>query len=175
MDVIINDLLLLAELGEVDLTLDGEVNLSQIVTDHFADLGMHQPDRKIKINVKPAIITNGNAEYLERLVANIKSNILRHTGTDVEVRVSLERRGDEIVLEVDDAGPGLSPSMYQRSMADFQRFDRSRSPDGGGFGLGLSIIASIVQRHSGRLELSRSSLGGLLTRVVLPTQLTNKN
>ena len=175
MDVIINDLLLLAELGEVDLTLHGEVDLSQIVIDHFADLGMHQPDRKISINVKPAIIANGNAEYLERLVANIKSNILRHTGSEVEVRVSLEQLGDKIVLEVDDAGPGLTPSMYQRSMTEFQRFDRSRSPDGGGFGLGLSIIASIVQRHSGVLQFSKSSLGGLLTRVVLPTQLTNRN
>lgn len=168
MDVIINDLLLLAELGEVDLTLDGEVDLSQIVIDHFADLGMHQPDRIISINVKPAIIANGNAEYLERLVANIKSNILRHTGPEVEVRVSLEQLGDEIVLEVDDAGSGLSPSMYQRSTAEFQRFDRSRSPEDGGFGLGLSIIASIVQRHSGVLEFSPSSLGGLRTRVVLP-------
>ena len=168
MDVIINDLLLLAELGEVDLTLDDEVDLSQKVTDHFADLGMHQPDRNITIIVEPSVIVKGNAEYLERLVANIKSNILRHTGSDVAVRVSLEQRGDEIVFEVNDAGPGLSPSMYQRSTAAFQRFDRSRSPDGGGFGLGLSIIASIVQRHSGRLELSPSSLGGLLTRVVLP-------
>lgn len=168
MDVIINDLLLLAELGEVDLTLDGEVDLSQIVKDHFADLGMHQPDRTIFINVKPAIIVNGNAEYLERLVANIKSNILRHTGPEVEVRVSLEQLGDKIVLEVDDAGSGLSPSMYQRRTAEFQRFDRSRSAEDGGFGLGLSIIASIVQRHSGVLEFSPSSLGGLRTRVVLP-------
>ena len=172
MDVIINDLLLLAELGEVDLTIDDEVDLSKKVIDHFADLGMHQPDRKISISVEPAIIVKGNAEYLERLVANIKSNILQHTGSDVAVRVSLEQQGDEIVFEVHDAGPGMSASMYQRSTAAFQRFDRSRSTDGGGFGLGLSIIASIVQRYSGRLELSPSSLGGLLTRIVLPTQRT---
>lgn len=175
MDVIINDLLLLAELGEVHVALDGEVDLSRIVVDHFTDLGMHQPDRKIVINVEPSLTVHGDAAHLERLVANIKSNILRHTEPDVEVRVSLVQRDGDIVLEVNDAGPGLSPSMYQRNAAEFQRFDHSRSPDGGGFGLGLSIIASIVQRHSGTLELSPSSLGGLRTRVVLPSRSANNS
>lgn len=173
MDVIINDLLLLAELGEVDVALDDNVDLSRIVVDHFTDLRMHQSDRKITLDVESATTMTGNAGHLERLVANIKSNILRHTEPNVEVRVSLAQHDGEIVLEVADAGPGLSPSMYQRRTLEFQRFDHSRSPDGGGFGLGLSIIASIVQRHAGTLELSPSSLGGLLTRVVLPSRRTN--
>lgn len=170
MDVIINDLLLLAELGEVHVALDDEVDLSRIVIDHFTDLGMHQPDRKMIIDVEPSLIVHGNAAHLERLVANIKSNILRHTEPNVEVQVSLAQRDGDIVLEVNDAGPGLSPSMYERNAAEFQRFDHARSSDGGGFGLGLSIIASIVQRHSGTLELSPSSLGGLRTRVVVPVR-----
>lgn len=170
MDVIINDLLLLAELGEVHVALDDEVDLSRIVIDHFTDLGMHQPDRKMIIDVEPSLIVHGNAAHLERLVANIKSNILRHTEPNVEVQVSLAQRGGDIVLEVNDAGPGLSPSMYERNAAEFQRFDHARSSDGGGFGLGLSIIASIVQRHLGTLELSPSSLGGLRTRVVSPSR-----
>lgn len=168
MDIIINDLLLLAELGEVNVALDDEVDFSRIVVDHFTDLGMHQLDRKVTIDVEPSLMLRGNAAHLERLVANIKSNILRHTESDDEVRVSLAQRHGDIVLEVNDAGPGLSPTMYRRSTTEFQRFDHSRSHDGGGFGLGLSIIASIIQRHSGALELSPSALGGLRTRVVLP-------
>ncbi len=170
MDGIINDLLLLAELGEVDVTLTDEVDFSQIVVDLFADLRMHQPERKITLDVEPSVVLTGNAELLERLVANIKANILRHTEPNVEVRASLARRDGSIVLEVADAGPGLPQSMYQRSTTEFQRFDHSRSRDGGGFGLGMSIIASIVQRHSGTLEMAPSPLGGLLTCVVLPVR-----
>jgi len=170
MDVIINDLLLLAELGEIDMMLTDEVDFSQIVADHFADLRMHQPERKITLDVEPSIVLTGNAELLERLVANIKANILRHTEPNVEVRASLARRDGDIVLEVADAGPGLAQSMYQNSTTAFQRFDHSRSRDGGGFGLGMSIIASIVQRHSGTLEMAPSPLGGLLTCVVLPAR-----
>ena len=127
------------------------------------------------VNVQPSLTLQGNAAHIERLVTNIKSNILRHTDPDVDVEVSLVRRDGDIVLEVNDAGPGLAPSIYERSTTEFQRFDRSRSSDGGGFGLGLSIIASIVQRHSGTLELSPSSLGGLRTRVVLPSRSADKN
>ena len=170
MDVIINDLLLLAELGEVDVNLSDEVDFSQIVVDHFADLRMHQPERTITLEVEPSVVLTGNAELLERLVANIKANILRHTQATIAVRASLALRGDSIVLEVADAGPGLPQSMYERSTTEFQRFDHSRSRDGGGFGLGLSIIASIVQRHAGTLEMAPSQLGGLLTRVVLPAR-----
>ncbi len=170
MDLIINDLLLLAELGEVDVTLTDEVDFSQVVVDHFADLLMHQQERKVALDVEPSIVLTGNAELLERLVANIKANILRHTQPNVEVRVSLAHRGDSIVLEVADAGPGLPQSMYERSTTEFQRFDHSRSRDGGGFGLGMNIIASIVQRHCGTLVMAPSHLGGLLTRVVLPVR-----
>ncbi|MEO5975026.1 MAG: HAMP domain-containing sensor histidine kinase [Ilumatobacteraceae bacterium] len=168
MDVIINDLLLLAELGEVHIPIDDHVDFSRIVADHFTDLKMQQAERKVIISVEPILTVMGNAAHLERLVTNIKSNILRHTGPDTEVHVSLAQVDENIVLEVDDAGPGLPLSVYERSTAEFQRFDHARSQDGGGFGLGLSIIASIVHLHGGTLELSPSSLGGLRTRVVLP-------
>ncbi|MFA5775083.1 MAG: ATP-binding protein [Ilumatobacteraceae bacterium] len=174
MDAIINDLLLLAELGEVHMPTEDMVDLSRIVADHFTDLKMHETGRKVTISVEPSLSTEGNAAHLERLVTNIKSNILRHTEPDVEVDVSLVKQGSDIVLEVNDAGPGLTNAMYERSTAEFQRFDHARSRDGGGFGLGLSIIASIVHHHSGTLELSPSDLGGLRTRVVLPTQQAGK-
>ncbi|MEO8364237.1 MAG: ATP-binding protein [Ilumatobacteraceae bacterium] len=175
MDLIINDLLLLAELGEEHMAFDDQVDLSRVVVDHFTDLGMHQPERKVTIDVQPSLTIEGNAAHLERLVANIKSNILRHTDQNVEVHVSLAQRDDDLVLVVDDAGPGLSPSLYQRNTTEFQRFDRSRSREGGGFGLGLSIIASIIHRHSGTLQLSPSDLGGLRTSVVLPTRQAPSN
>jgi two-component system sensor histidine kinase BaeS len=67
----------------------------------------------------------------------------------------------------DDAGPGLSAELYARSKEGFQRFDRAHSKSGGGFGLGLSILSSIVQRHNGVLSLMPSSLGGLRTQITL--------
>jgi signal transduction histidine kinase len=72
-----------------------------------------------------------------------------------------------VIIVIDDAGPGLSAELYARTKEGFQRFDRAHSKVGGGFGLGLSILSSIVRRHGGTLSLSPSPLGGLRTHITL--------
>ena len=57
---------------------------------------------------------------------------------------------------------------YNKASYEFERFDRSRSRDSGGSGLGLSIIAAIVKEHSGSISLSKSALGGLAIYIQLP-------
>ncbi|MFM8814925.1 MAG: ATP-binding protein, partial [Actinomycetes bacterium] len=93
--------------------------------------------------------------------------ILRHTPPDAEVDIILSKIDQMAVVVFDDAGPGLSTELYARTKEGFQRFDRAHSKTGGGFGLGLSIISSIVQRHGGTLSLSPSPLGGLRTHITL--------
>lgn len=168
MESIISDLLLLSEMGEVAFDLGERVDLSSIVRVFARDLIEQQPDRQIRKMVDDGIVIDGNAALIERLVANIVSNLRQHTLPTVSVDFRLSIDGDDAVLTVDDSGPGLSESMYLRATDGFQRFERHRSPDGGGFGLGLSIISSIIEAHRGTFEMKRSSLGGLCTRVTLP-------
>ncbi|TRZ74644.1 MAG: sensor histidine kinase [Actinobacteria bacterium] len=168
MDVIINDLLLLAELGEVNQDKVDVVDLSEMVTDHVRDLTAQQPQRRVSSTVATDVQVQGNSEQIERILSNLMSNIVRHTNTDADVGVSLVEQDGVAILVVDDAGPGLSPEMYARSSEGFQRFDRAHSQSGGGFGLGLSILSSIVQRHGGVLTMSHSPLGGLRTSVTIP-------
>lgn len=168
MDVIINDLLLLAELGEVNQDKVDVVDLSTMVADHVRDLVAQQPLRRVSSTVATDVRVQGNSEQIERILSNLMSNIARHTNTDADVEVSLAERDGDAILVVDDAGPGLSTEMYARSSEGFQRFDRAHSQSGGGFGLGLSILSSIVQRHGGVLTMSHSPLGGLRTTVTLP-------
>lgn len=165
---IIDDLLLLAELGEVPLAVDGGVEMSRLVDDHARDLMAQQPERPFGMNVQPGMVVRGDTGQLQRVLANVFANIARHTPGTARVEVSLVADGDHVVLVVDDAGPGLSAEMYGRPTTGFQRFDRGRSADGGGFGLGLSIIASVVNAHRGVFEMSPSPLGGLRSRISLP-------
>jgi signal transduction histidine kinase len=101
------------------------------------------------------------------MISNVISNISRHTAENAEVEIVLTHMDGNAVLIFDDAGPGLSSELYARSKEGFQRFDRAHSKSGGGFGLGLSILSSIVQRHNGVLSLTRSSLGGLRSQITL--------
>jgi signal transduction histidine kinase len=102
------------------------------------------------------------------MISNVISNISRHTAENTEVEIVLTHLDGNAIFIFDDAGPGLSAELYARSKEGFQRFDRAHSKSGGGFGLGLSILSSIVQRHGGTLSMSKSPLGGLRTQITLP-------
>lgn len=172
MATIINDLLLLAEMGEVHFDIDESVDLSPVVSVFFNDLVEQQPERSVALHIPDGVTIDGSTMLIERMVSNIVSNIRQHTPATAQVNVQLESTETSAVLTVDDAGPGLPDALYERATEGFQRFDRHRSPEGGGFGLGLSIIASIVAVHRGTLELTRSSLGGLRMQIALPTRHT---
>ncbi len=171
MSRIIDDLLLLAELDEVNHDKVDVVDLSAIVADHVQDLIAQQPQRRVSSTVATDVRVQGNRELVERILSNLMSNIARHTNADADVGVALVEQEGIAILIVDDAGPGLSTEMYARSSDGFQRFDRAHSQSGGGFGLGLSILSSIVQRHGGVLTMSQSPLGGLRTSVTIPMEI----
>ena len=163
----INDLLLLAELGEVRHQMSEVVDLSLLVSNHVRDFSEQQKNRIVKSTIASDVKVEGSSEQLSRMISNVISNISHHTPGDAEVDVVVSTIDGELNLVFDDAGPGLSAEMYTRTREGFQRFERAHSKTGGGFGLGLSILSSIVQRHGGSLSLSPSPLGGLRTHITL--------
>lgn len=171
----INDLLLLAELGEVAAHPTEEVDLSEIINEYITDMRPRQPGRPIETDVPDGIVVDGNNEHLRRLFTNILSNIARHTAPTDPMKVMLRVDGPVAILTVDDGGPGLSEELYRRTTEGFQRFDREHSSSGGGFGLGLSIMSSIVNNHGGKLTMSPSPMGGLRTTVTLPVHAIDKD
>jgi two-component system OmpR family sensor kinase len=163
----INDLLLLAELGEVKHELTDVVDLSLLAANYVRDFSEQQKSRLVKSTIASDVSIVGNSEQLSRMISNVISNISRHTAADAEVEVVLAEVDGKAIIVFDDAGPGLSAELYARTVEGFQRFDRAHSKTGGGFGLGLSILSSIVSRHGGTLSLSPSPLGGLRTHITL--------
>lgn len=183
MQGLINDLLMLAELGESKPVESGTVDLSAMVSAAVEDLKVLQPKRRVIAAIDSNLVVAGSNEYLSQLVANLFGNIRRHTPDDARVSVSLsaaEGAGSSagsgssagahggIILTVDDGGPGLPAESYARGISAFQRFDESRSRESGGSGLGMSIMAGIVRQHGGRIDLNQSPLGGLQTVIYLP-------
>jgi len=63
---------------------------------------------------------------------------------------------------------GLPPDSYGEKIQGLKRFDRSRSRETGGSGLGMSIMSAVIERHKGVLTLRKSELGGLAIEVQLP-------
>ena len=161
MENLISDLLFLAEFGDVPSQEFSTVDISQVLHSHLADFSALNGSRKIDSDIEDHHMIHGSAAHLARLMTNIFANISRHTPPDAPVRVTLKRRDDGIDLLIEDGGPGLPEGAYSEGMQSFQRFDKSRSREHGGSGLGMSIIFAIAREHSGRVTLQPSELGGL--------------
>jgi signal transduction histidine kinase len=188
MDDLIRDLLLLAELGETktDTKIMSElsvIDLSAVVATAVDDLRILQPSRPVVLSIEPNVMVLGARELILQVLANLTSNIRRHTLATDSLRVSLHIAGEHsefdgggwkavspqvAVLTFDDSGRGLPEEFYAAGINHFQRFDNSRSRESGGSGLGMSILAAIVQKHGGSVTLEKSDLGGLRTEIRLP-------
>ena len=167
MERLIHDLLLLAELGESRPTTFEEIDLTELVQAHANDFALFNQNRKIEITLEESCPVQGSREHLNRLIQNCFSNIVRHTPPDAPVSISLKSKGKKVQLVIEDGGPGLPESAYRSEIEAMNRFDPSRSRESGGSGLGMSIIAAIVQEHNGKLELRKGNLGGLAVVVEL--------
>jgi two-component system OmpR family sensor kinase len=173
MGVLVEDLLLLARLDEQRPLERKPVDLLEIASDVVHDARVVAPSRSIDLQVHTVAppVVRGDESRLRQVVHNLMTNAITHTpdGTPITVVVSTYH-GDRprAVIDVADAGPGLSEEQAARVFERFYRADTSRSRGAGGTGLGLSIVAGIVAAHGGIVTIESNHSDGAVFRVELP-------
>jgi len=175
MGSLVEDLLLLARLDEQRPSRTDPVDLAVLAGDATHDARGLAPDRKVQLvgldsgrGPEPTVVI-GDDNRLRQVVGNLVGNAVRHTpdGTPIEVAVGTE--DGLAVLEVRDHGPGLPPEHAVKVFERFYRVDASRArSQGGGSGLGLSIVTAVVTAHGGRVGVAPTPGGGATFRVELP-------
>lgn len=108
----------------------------------------------------------GDTAALRRVIGNLADNAARHAASTVAF--TLETRGDEVVLHVDDDGAGIPAGERGRVLERFVRLDEGRARDTGGSGLGLAIANEVVAAHGGSLAVAVSPMGGARLTARLP-------
>jgi two-component system OmpR family sensor kinase len=168
MSVLVEELLLLARLDEGRPPQREPVLLADLAADARDDLRTSDPSRVVRLDADEDVVVNGDEMQLRQVIANLLANARVHTpaGSAVDIRVAAD--GPLAVLEVTDHGSGLSRDDLPKVFDRFYRADQSRARDHGGAGLGLAIVASIVQSHGGRVGVSNASGAGARFRVELP-------
>ena len=101
---------------------------------------------------------HGDIDALRRVLRNLGENAARHASS--QIAIAVVERGGDVLLTVDDDGPGIPESERARVLERFVRLDEARSRDEGGSGLGLAIVDEVVRAHGGAVSISRSPLGG---------------
>jgi len=126
-------------------------------------------DVNLLCDVKGTPAVRGNPEQIERIVANLVENGVRYTEAGGQVDVACWTDRGNVVIVVSDTGIGIAPVDLQHIFERFWRAHRARRT-GEGFGLGLAIVRTLVQRHGGTIAV-RSRLGaGSEFRVTLPSE-----
>jgi two-component system, OmpR family, sensor kinase len=132
-----------------------------------------EPDRPVKAETPDRLIAVVDEARIRQVLANLLGNVREHTppATPVAVRLAPVRGG--VVLEVADAGPGMSEQDAAQAFDRFHRgADRAGGADGGpagGSGLGLSIVQAIAAAHGGQAVLESWPGQGTRVRIFLPT------
>jgi two-component system, OmpR family, sensor kinase len=147
---LVGDLLLLARADAGRITPHMPVDLSQIVTDAAAELEPVAGDHEISIDAPAGARVDGARDELHRLVLNLMENALRHTDPGTAVEATVERRNGEVILSVEDDGPGIPPEQREKV---FERFYRGSGEHSGSSGLGLSIVRAVAESHQGSVRL----------------------
>jgi signal transduction histidine kinase len=163
---ILDDILTLARLGKSGEALQKTdmAALIDSITDEFEAAGetaaFAPPTGKIIARIRPLLI--------RRAMRNLVGNAIKH-GT--EAAISLERDGANLLVHIDDRGPGIAPDQIEQMFAPFARADASRNRATGGSGLGLTIARAIARSHGGDVTLTNRPAGGLRTTLTLPAQI----
>jgi two-component system phosphate regulon sensor histidine kinase PhoR len=95
----------------------------------------------------------GDRQNLNQLVDNLVDNAIKYTPEGGQIWVRLSQEGNELLLEIQDSGIGISPQYQERVFERFYRVDKARSQSLGGTGLGLSIVRNIAERHGGKVSV----------------------
>lgn len=117
----------------------------------------------------------GNGPYLEQVFTNLVQNALDHTPAGGEVIISAKRSWSELVVSIQDSGPGIPPEHAPHLFERYYRVDSARTRATGGLGLGLAIAQTIVQAHGGAITVESASGMGSTFTVTLPVKFGGAN
>jgi len=170
---LIEDLL---DLGRIEAGFDQSMqpyHISTLIRDVVEGLrpAAEAKNQTIKLSMAPHLAPNrGNPLRLRQLIHNLIDNAIKYTPTGGEVVVEASREQEQIVLRVSDTGIGIAPADQPYV---FDKFYRSEAVVDShvGTGFGLSLVASVVERHQGRIWVKSIAGNGATFTVVLPVLL----
>ena len=171
MSKVLEDLFLLSKSDENQIALDFEsVDLKSHVEEvcKHAEIIAAEKNIKIVIAYLEGVQVYGDPVRLRQMIWNVVVNGIKYTQHDGEVKISVQDKGDGVLIIIQDNGIGISEEDLPLIFNRFYRVDKARSRQEGGTGLGLSICKFIVGVHKGSINL-KSKLGeGTKFKITLP-------
>jgi two-component system OmpR family sensor kinase len=170
MSRLVEDLLLLARLDDARPLERLPVSVDDLVERAIEAARAAEPDRLIQFEfAERPLVVEGDAGRLRQVLDNLLANVRRHTPAGASAYVSLRPAEDQVVLTVEDTGPGIAGADRELVFGRFARPDAARGEHGGA-GLGLAIVRSIVTAHGGTIGIRSAHPHGAIFEIRLPAR-----
>ncbi len=159
LNALIEEMLSYAELEQSHLTPDLEtLELGPWLESYAAAYNRRAPRIPLLLDADEALCINADERLLARALDNLVGNAQRFATSLIAVRA--HREAGRCVLHVMDDGPGIPAAERDSVFSAYVRLDQSSAADKSGFGLGLAIVARIMQLHSGEVRVGKAQEGG---------------
>ncbi len=145
------------------------ISLASVLNDALGKMAPRLAEKSLTLtNDAEDVVLLADEQRLHQLLLNVLENSVRYTGADGQLRLTATREGHSAVIVVEDSAPGVPAEALPYLFDRLYRVDPSRSRETGAAGLGLAIVAAIVNAHGGNISARPSELGGLAIELSLP-------
>jgi two-component system, OmpR family, sensor kinase len=152
---LVGDLLLLARADANRQQPHEPTDISRVLVEVAAELGPVADGHHLTVDADDAVV-DGARDELYRMTLNLMENAIRHTPDGTRIRATVAANNGDVVLTVQDDGPGVAPELRDRI---FERFVRGAGDRGSSSGLGLSIVRAVAESHGGNVVLEDAGPG----------------
>ena len=121
-------------------------------------------NQNIIVDQENKIFFNGRKNLIKRCLNNLIDNASNFAKN---IKIKQQKIKRNIIIFIEDDGPGISLAEYENVFKPFYKIDKSRNQKKSSVGLGLSIASDIIKSHGGNIELGKSEIGGLKIKIVL--------
>ena len=179
LNLLIGQLLTLSSMEALDRIEKFKPLLLNRMIEHLipdAEFEARQRECSVAFNADAEFWVRGNEDLLYRAVENVVRNAVRYTesgsGVDIQLSTVNGREAAKVRIDVSDRGPGIPADQRDAIFRPFYRVDSARSPETGGFGVGLAIAERAIRLHKGEMSALARDGGGTTIRITLPRSST---
>ena len=159
MEKMLNEYLQFASSRSAEIT--ETFNLSKLLETTI----MKYEKKEITTDISKEVFLDGRKNLMQRCFSNLIDNAIKYSAN---VYISLRKLNNNILITIDDDGPGIPENERENVFKPFYKIDKSRGDSKSSVGLGLSIASDTVKSHGGNIKLETSPTNGLRIKVILP-------
>jgi len=169
LDKLVKSLLTLADIENLSRERMQEVNLVMLAENCERTLLTAHPNAHVKLHSEEGeVLIHAEGDLIELAILNLLENAVKYSQAPAEIEMKIERMGDEVQLKVIDRGIGMAQSDLPHIFDRFYTVNKARSRKLGGAGLGLSIVKTIIDKHSGKISVDSELGKGTTFTIIFP-------